>query len=90
VFVLDPWWNPAVEMQAIDRTHRIGQSQQVFAYRLVERDTVEERILELQSHKRALADASLEAGSRGLLELATDRPRAPAARALDQAVGWAR
>jgi superfamily II DNA or RNA helicase len=66
VFLLDPWWNPAVEMQAIDRTHRIGQEKPVFAYRLVARDTVEERILELQAQKRALADAILEAGSGGL------------------------
>jgi superfamily II DNA or RNA helicase len=66
VFLLDPWWNPAVEMQAIDRTHRIGQDKPVFAYRLVARDTVEERILELQAQKRALADAILSAGSGGL------------------------
>ena len=66
VFLLDPWWNPAVEMQAIDRTHRIGQLKPVFAYRLVSRETVEERILELQSHKRALADAILDAGTAGL------------------------
>jgi superfamily II DNA or RNA helicase len=66
VFLLDPWWNPAVEMQAIDRTHRIGQLKPVFAYRLVARETVEERILELQSHKRALADAILDAGTAGL------------------------
>jgi SNF2 family DNA or RNA helicase len=66
VFLLDPWWNPAVEMQAIDRTHRIGQLKPVFAYRLVARQTVEERILELQSHKRALADAILDAGTAGL------------------------
>jgi SNF2 family DNA or RNA helicase len=57
VFLLDPWWNPAVEAQAIDRTHRIGQVRQVFAYRLIARDTVEEKILELQRHKRELADA---------------------------------
>jgi len=57
VFLLDPWWNPAVEAQAIDRTHRIGQSQPVFAYRLIARDTVEEKVLELQQSKRALADA---------------------------------
>src|SRR6202030_1246568 len=57
VFLLDPWWNPAVEAQAIDRTHRIGQSQRVFAYRLIARDTVEEKVLELQKSKRALADA---------------------------------
>jgi len=57
VFILDPWWNPAVEAQAIDRTHRIGQIHQVFAYRLIARDTVEDRILELQQTKRSLADA---------------------------------
>jgi len=59
VFLLDPWWNPAVEAQAIDRTHRIGQTRPVFAYRLVARDTVEEKILALQAGKRALADAIL-------------------------------
>jgi hypothetical protein len=57
VFLLDPWWNPAVENQAIDRTHRIGQTQPVFAYRLIARNTVEEKVLELQKHKRGLADA---------------------------------
>jgi superfamily II DNA or RNA helicase len=57
VFLLDPWWNPAVEMQAIDRAHRIGQQRQVFAYRLIARDTVEEKVLQLQSTKRNLADA---------------------------------
>ena len=44
VFLLDPWWNPAVEAQAIDRTHRIGQTRPVFAYRLVSKDTVEEKV----------------------------------------------
>lgn len=66
VFLLDPWWNPAVEMQAIDRTHRIGQTKPVFAYRLVARDTVEERILELQRQKRAVADAIMSAGEGGV------------------------
>jgi len=61
VFLLDPWWNPAVEAQAIDRAHRIGQSQQVFAYRLIARDTVEEKVLELQATKRELADAIINA-----------------------------
>ena len=51
VFLLDPWWNPAVEAQAIDRAHRIGQTRQVFAYRLIARDTVEEKVLELQAHE---------------------------------------
>lgn len=54
VFLLDPWWNPAVEAQAIDRTHRIGQTKPVVAYKMIARDTVEERILELQARKRAL------------------------------------
>jgi superfamily II DNA or RNA helicase len=57
VFLLDPWWNPAVEAQAIDRAHRIGQSKNVFAYRLIARDTVEEKIAELQESKRDLAEA---------------------------------
>ncbi|MEJ7599164.1 MAG: DEAD/DEAH box helicase [Kofleriaceae bacterium] len=59
VFLVDPWWNPAVEDQAADRAHRIGQDKPVMVYRMVARDTVEERILELQARKRALADAAL-------------------------------
>ncbi|HUS28975.1 MAG TPA: DEAD/DEAH box helicase [Kofleriaceae bacterium] len=63
VFLVDPWWNPAVEDQAADRTHRIGQDKPVMVYRMVARDTVEERILELQERKRRLANAALsEAG----------------------------
>jgi superfamily II DNA or RNA helicase len=61
VYLLDPWWNPAVEAQAIDRTHRIGQERPVFAYRLIARDTVEEKVLELQKTKRELADAIIGA-----------------------------
>jgi SNF2 family DNA or RNA helicase len=57
VFLLDPWWNPAIEAQAIDRAHRIGQSKRVFAYRLITRETVEEKVLALQATKRELADA---------------------------------
>jgi superfamily II DNA or RNA helicase len=56
-FLLDPWWNPAAEAQAIDRLHRIGQQNPVFAYRLIGRGTVEEKILQLQDQKRGLADA---------------------------------
>ena len=63
VFLLDPWWNPAAEAQAIDRAHRIGQSRHVFAYRLLARDTVEEKVAELQESKRELADAILSADS---------------------------
>ena len=57
VFLLDPWWNPAVEAQAIDRAHRIGRQKPVVAYRLIARDTVEEKILELQARKRELANS---------------------------------
>ena len=59
VFLLYPWWNPAVEAQAIDRTHRIGQERQVFALRLVARDTVEEKVIELQKSKREFAEPIL-------------------------------
>lgn len=61
VFLMDPWWNPAVEAQAVDRTHRIGQTRPVIAYRLIARDTVEERVLELQNSKRELAEAIITA-----------------------------
>jgi superfamily II DNA or RNA helicase len=59
VFLLDPWWNPAVEDQAADRAHRIGQERPVMVYRMVAKDTVEEKIFALQGRKRALADAAL-------------------------------
>ncbi len=55
VYIVDPWWNPAVEQQAIDRTHRIGQTKNIFAYRMICKDTVEDKILKLQEKKRALA-----------------------------------
>jgi len=61
VYLLDPWWNPAVESQAIDRAHRIGQTQPVNAYRLVAKDTIEEKILALQERKKKLADAVISA-----------------------------
>jgi SNF2 family DNA or RNA helicase len=60
----DPWWNPAVENQATDRAHRIGQTQSVFVYKLVAQGTIEERILALQERKAALAD-SMYSGSAG-------------------------
>jgi SNF2 family DNA or RNA helicase len=60
VILLDPWWNPAVEAQAIDRAHRIGQQRVVTAYRLAMRGTVEERILALQQKKRGLVEATLD------------------------------
>jgi SNF2 family DNA or RNA helicase len=66
VFLVDPWWNPAVEDQAADRAHRIGQKKPVIVYRLVSKDTVEERILSLQDKKRALAESALGTGSKGM------------------------
>jgi SNF2 family DNA or RNA helicase len=60
VIHLDPWWNPAVEDQASDRAHRIGQDKPVTVYRLVMRDSIEERILAVHARKRELADAILE------------------------------
>jgi superfamily II DNA or RNA helicase len=65
VFHLDPWWNPAVEDQAVDRAHRIGQTRPVFSVRLVAADSVEERIVALQAAKRELARAAI--GDEGLL-----------------------
>jgi superfamily II DNA or RNA helicase len=64
VFLLDPWWNPAVEDQAADRAHRIGQERPVMIYRLVAEETVEERILLLQERKRELAAAALDGADR--------------------------
>ncbi len=55
VFLMDPWWNPAIEAQAVDRAHRIGQKNRVFTYKFITKDTVEEKILELQKHKLKLA-----------------------------------
>jgi SNF2 family DNA or RNA helicase len=56
VYIVDPWWNPAVEQQAIDRTHRIGQTKSVFAYRFICKETIEEKMLLLQERKRLLAE----------------------------------
>lgn len=63
VVLLDPWWNPAVEAQAIDRTHRIGQRNQVIAYRIVMKDTVEEKIRQIQRNKGLLANSVVEGGA---------------------------
>jgi superfamily II DNA or RNA helicase len=71
VFLLDPWWNPAVEDQAADRAHRIGQERPVLVHRLVAENTVEERMLALQDKKRALAAAAMH-GSEGAFGLSRD------------------
>jgi SNF2 family DNA or RNA helicase len=55
VYLIDPWWNPAIEQQAIDRTHRIGQTQKVFAYKMICKDSIEEKILMLQDKKKSLS-----------------------------------
>ncbi len=68
----DPWWNPAVERQATDRAHRIGQQQHVFIYKLIAEHTVEERILDLQARKGALADSLFEEGASEKLDLNID------------------
>jgi hypothetical protein len=66
VFLFDPWWNPAVEEQAFDRAHRIGQEKPVFVYRLVASETVEERILDLQREKRSLAELAADGSGAAL------------------------
>jgi SNF2 family DNA or RNA helicase len=55
VYLVDPWWNPAVEQQAIDRTHRIGQKNKIFAYKMICKDSVEEKIMVLQEKKLAIS-----------------------------------
>ena len=72
VVLYDPWWNPAVEAQAIDRSHRIGQTRHVSAYRLIAKDTVEEKVLQLQQTKRDLADAIISEDNAILSNLTSD------------------
>lgn len=72
VFILDPWWNPAVESQAIDRSHRIGQTQPVTAYRIIARDTIEEKVAALQSKKKKLAEAIITANDHILKSMTMD------------------
>jgi len=64
----DPWWNPAVENQASDRAHRIGQDKPVFIYKLVASDTVEEKIMAMQKHKQLLADQTVNRGEASTLK----------------------
>jgi SNF2 family DNA or RNA helicase len=60
VYIVDPWWNPAVENQAIDRCYRIGQDKKVIAYRMICKDTLEEKIMNYKSRKQAVADAIIQ------------------------------
>jgi superfamily II DNA or RNA helicase len=63
VFLLDPWWNPATETQAIDRTHRIGQTRNVMVYRLIAKDTIEQKVMELKERKAALFSSVMDDGN---------------------------
>jgi SNF2 family DNA or RNA helicase len=72
VFLLDPWWNPAVESQAIDRAHRIGRTRPVVAYRIVAKKTIEERVLELQATKRELVSTLFDERSGSIANLSRD------------------
>ena len=63
VVLFDPWWNPAVEAQAIDRTHRIGQDRTVIAYRLLARGTIEEKVLALNARKAKLFSSVIDNGN---------------------------
>ena len=65
VILYDPWWNPAVEAQAIDRAHRIGQEKPVFVYKLIAEGTIEDRMLALQERKRGLAQGVLDEAAAG-------------------------
>jgi SNF2 family DNA or RNA helicase len=67
--ILDPWWNPAVEAQAIDRIHRIGQKNPVFAYRLITKDTIEEKVSNLQDKKKELYKTILDSNEGFIKEL---------------------
>jgi len=70
VFLMDPWWNPAVENQAIDRVHRIGQENTVFVYRMIAKGTIEDKIQEMKQDKQELFDSIVQNSSTGADELA--------------------
>lgn len=69
VFIFDPWWNPTVEQQAIDRSHRIGQQNKVIAYRMLCKDSVEERIVQLQQRKKHIAEELIKDEQTGVKTL---------------------
>jgi superfamily II DNA or RNA helicase len=76
VFLLDPWWNPAVEAQAVDRTHRIGQRRSVMVYRLVATDTIEEKVMELKERKAALFAQVIDGDGAMAADITADDVRA--------------
>jgi non-specific serine/threonine protein kinase len=63
VFIVDPWWNPAVELQAVDRTHRIGQTKNIFIYKLITSETIEEKVLSLQEKKQEVVNSIMSGSS---------------------------
>jgi len=69
VFIFDPWWNKAAENQAVDRAHRMGQQNTVFSYKMITKDTIEEKILELQSQKQDMTEMIISGEEGGLKEL---------------------
>jgi len=69
VFLFDPWWNVAAENQAIDRAHRMGQKNKVFSYRLITRNTIEEKILKLQAKKKKLFDSLIAADNASIKQM---------------------
>ena len=72
VFIIDPWWNPAVEMQAMDRAHRIGQENPVFVYKMIAEGSIEEKILELQKSKKKLVEDVISVEEGGVKSLDAD------------------
>jgi SNF2 family DNA or RNA helicase len=74
-FVLDPWWNPAIEAQAVDRTHRIGQTKTVMVYRLVAKDTIEQKVMELKARKKELFESVVGGEALAAAELTADEIR---------------
>ena len=77
VFLLDPWWNPQVEEQAVDRAHRIGQDKPVMVYRLVSADTIEEKVMDLKEKKAELFDRVVEGAGAADEAAAVGMSRAP-------------
>jgi DNA repair protein RAD16 len=72
VFLIDPWWNPASEMQAMDRAHRIGQTREVTAVRFLMRDTIEDRILELQAKKQLAISGTIDGDASAVKQLSKE------------------
>jgi len=75
IFLMDPWWNPAAEMQAIDRTHRLGQTKPIFATRFIIENSIEERIIKLQDKKRLVFDGTIGGDSSSIARLSVDDMR---------------